>query len=578
MDNIPEIHCPDCNNRLSQDLTRILLSGNSVYCERCGFKFTGIEKGEVKEFTLEQQNLEHHNQNKLETQWKVWKKKWQEIKQKYILPVFNEPSPSQTVENALNTTTPSSLLISTQNKRSEMERRDAKENMDRILPIMHSLNRISLFISFIIIFASFITFIIDAVGRKPALWTDLIVLFYQIYVINLDLHKFIPDIDKKRFSNAGIGLILVGIISSSANGIGGFLILRGVLYLIYTIFALKYYYPNFLPPGSKQSTYFWTREIISTYVVMLGPLLFFNYLFALVAAIQEITIFGNEDLIPLLVIGGIALLIFNGGALPQIQKSHLTKIEDGWIIACLIIGGITMGLYGLGMMLIFLMILLILCKDALSHFAGTIPSLADLCSIPQNTSDSFPIQPGAPSQFVQAVPEPVIPSGNMITNIPPGGTIRYRRFNPQTGEPYPVPIAEMVIEAAPMIQTSIPQKTTSMTPQKNEVAVPIELTHLFTVLDPDVRNRLLQLPISENERIELSKALVILAKKEQLRFLTELEEVNQTHPKEMQQNIDRINRLPLSQKEKQSLIAQLEYLPLDKQAEFVQFVENSVKN
>ena len=45
----PLITCPECHSRLNSELISYLLDGQTVFCEMCGFAFTGIsDQGEVK--------------------------------------------------------------------------------------------------------------------------------------------------------------------------------------------------------------------------------------------------------------------------------------------------------------------------------------------------------------------------------------------------------------------------------------------------------------------------------------------------------------------------------------------------
>ena len=144
---------------------------------------------------------------------------------------------------------------------------------------------------------------------------------------------------------------------------------------------------------------------------------------------------------------------------------------------------------------------------------------------------------------------------------------------PETGEPYLVPISEPIPYNSP-----IPQPPPVSHPKQPTISYPINPQNILTVLDPDVHEQLFALPLSDQEKIEIGRNLLYLAKREQLKYLHEFQAVNQSLPPEMQANIDRLNRLSLSEKDRKSLIQQLEYLPLQKQNEFVAFIEASARS
>ena len=64
-------------------------------------------------------------------------------------------------------------------------------------------------------------------------------LIIEIAVIQIDTNQFMPQIRTKTVPHAGFGLLLVGIITLSFNGIGIFLLIRGILYIIYTMINLR---------------------------------------------------------------------------------------------------------------------------------------------------------------------------------------------------------------------------------------------------------------------------------------------------------------------------------------------------
>jgi hypothetical protein len=93
------------------------------------------------------------------------------------------------------------------------------------------------------------------------------------------------------------------------------------------------------------------------------------------------------------------------------------------------------------------------------------------------------------------------------------------------------------------------------------------------VLSPEIRRRLLDLPVPEAEKKELIAECLYLSREQQLVYVEELERVNQETPGLL---IGRVKSLPLPPEQIRRLLEQLEYVPLEKQYEFVTFLEQSV--
>ncbi|MHA1746375.1 MAG: hypothetical protein ACTSWW_10275, partial [Promethearchaeota archaeon] len=70
-----EINCPECQSRLSPELIPLILEGKTIYCEKCGFPFVGIQDGQVKPLQKPDglPEIDSPNLTKEEEQWLKWK-------------------------------------------------------------------------------------------------------------------------------------------------------------------------------------------------------------------------------------------------------------------------------------------------------------------------------------------------------------------------------------------------------------------------------------------------------------------------------------------------------------------------
>ena len=389
-------------------------------------------------------------------------------------------------------------------------------------------------------------------------------LIIEIAVIQIDTHQFMPQIRTKTVPHAGFGLLLVGIITLSFNGIGIFLLIREILYIIYTMINLRLNnLPVLDPTKIPLHTSLITKELIEAFTPLLSlflPLLFVSILFNAISGALGSYI---PILLPFAIIAGIFLSI----ALGHLSSTHnmiVENIEEGLFIRLLVFGIIMSIFGGLGSILIAFAIIGLIFVDAKKRTTEPILPLENYLS---NAIPSVP-----PTNIISHIQNTVTQTTIPQDTAPKNTGQRIRRFDPETGEPYLVPISEPIPYNSP-----IPQPPPVSHPKQPTISYPINPQNILTVLDPDVHEQLFALPLSDQEKIEIGRNLLYLAKREQLKYLHEFQAVNQGLPPEMQANIDRLNRLSLSEKDRKSLIQQLEYLPLQKQNEFVAFIEASVR-
>jgi hypothetical protein len=165
---------------------------------------------------------------------------------------------------------------------------------------------------------------------------------------------------------------------------------------------------------------------------------------------------------------------------------------------------------------------------------------------------------------------PPIPRFDPMTGAP-----LTRKFDPATGKPYETPKGEIVFNFTRASKHPLQSRihASPLPAPITESASKIEL--VYTVFEPSIRARLLSLPITVQERNEIARTFIYLTEEQQIRYLIELETVNQDDLT-TQNLIRRIQALLLPQEQHKFLIDQLQYLPPQKQEEFVHFLEHTV--
>jgi len=160
------------------------------------------------------------------------------------------------------------------------------------------------------------------------------------------------------------------------------------------------------------------------------------------------------------------------------------------------------------------------------------------------------------------------------------------RFDPATGHPLfkpssTYPKKDLQKQAPPRFRKT--EKFSSILKEDSDlsqkrISMPGDVAKkVFTVLEPEVREKFINLSVTDEERDLISKALIYLESNQQLRYMDEIHNVNLDPEILFEQYIKRIHVLPIEPQQRRFLVEQLEYLPHEKQEEFVSFLEQTVK-
>jgi hypothetical protein len=163
-------------------------------------------------------------------------------------------------------------------------------------------------------------------------------------------------------------------------------------------------------------------------------------------------------------------------------------------------------------------------------------------------------------------------------------------FDPITGKPLNIanqqtikqpsrPIAPINIameQEKPIRQKIEKQETEKIETDKQETAdievqkAPIDeekeiLEELFTVLDNDVRDSLLKLPLNPIQKEIIAKSFIYLTNEQQKKYLEEIRSANTSLDAEMVLIVNKISQLNLSKSDKDFVISQLNFIPDEEQ-------------
>lgn len=109
--------------------------------------------------------------------------------------------------------------------------------------------------------------------------------------------------------------------------------------------------------------------------------------------------------------------------------------------------------------------------------------------------------------------------------------------------------------------------------EKDKELIKEYFTKIFSVLSKDIKNEIKKLKISKKEKNELLKEIAFLTREEQVKYIEAIISLYQDIPKKL---IERIRKLPnVKPKHYDQIVDQLKYLDSEEQLKFIQFLEEN---
>jgi hypothetical protein len=625
----PEIICPECNTRVSPEFTKMLLNGRTIYCEKCGFPFVGIQQGEVK--PLEQSGMKIRDKSEADRrkeQWDEWRKQWGKIKDwikdtintsglvtpstgtqtAYVGPIEAAPAPGSdisetpvppappippipsvpkappippTIRSFPDSSTgygipppPKPPYIPEQYQYPPLPPR-AKKSKAKLEEAIDTINHIAPVINIFILLGAIISTFIN-ITNSATFISMLGVIPLTIYILQLDAKEFSPRLSRRNYKYSGLDMIFVGFFGISAYGIGVLILARGILILILSIGILKDRedYNRFIRNHSGNSMVFWLRQLIVATVPYLSSLATWFAVAGILSLVGQGMHIGA--IIPLGIVGIVCVSIFLKHVVPNLHKEAIEKTPKDVAIWSIVLGVFSMSSGGIGAVMLYLGISLIILIENVNKQPGITIIPTDVGEILNSLENKF--FPGSLGFSIKPITQVVVPSPSIssLSGLEPTHRA-IPRFDPETGKPLPgVSLRET--EISPAESSSAPEPVKTLEPESlppKSVSESEAIPRVFTVLSPEVRQKLQALTLSEQERTEIAEHLVYLAKTQQLKYLAEYEDANAGPTKEELAYTQRIQKLLLPEDQKVFLIQQLMYLPPTQQGEFVFFLERN---
>ena len=163
-----------------------------------------------------------------------------------------------------------------------------------------------------------------------------------------------------------------------------------------------------------------------------------------------------------------------------------------------------------------------------------------------------------------------------VQHVAQKGTSPKPRFDPQTGKPLDSSTSQKQSVSTPKKPVTPIHASSPTAPSKPEESSPAINAQIYTVLDPDIRARLLNLPLTSDDRGKVAKSFIYLTRDQQSHYLNELRTVNFDLTPQNSPFVRRLYALPLPAAQHTLLLKQLDYLPTPQQEEFLNFLEETI--
>ncbi len=588
--NPADIYCPDCDAHLAPELVQLLLNGNTVYCEMCGFPFVGIEDGEVKPLKRSpNQRFDTPILSKSEKQWIKWKKVWKKLKTNLAVEFqelsdnlkkemgevsqdmdefshemdevshemdevsieFQRKQPKQKRIHIVEKSTPSSSPVQDFEEIPHpsdpfIPRSHNSFNSVNFNPSIHILTQITPFYYVLIIFLTFLALIrrnLSGVGFASA-------ILIEIFIILQEFQNFQPQIRTNQVKHAGIPMIILGFFSIRAFGIGLSLFVRGILCILAYIQKTRTESPRH--PAIRENELIkplWTREIVRSIGLISPEFLVPLFLSRLLGKIDEYIYYNGKigSLIWISLSGVITLFVFYLALANSFKEVNLRQIPPTKGTIAIVFGFIAFGA-DIGIVLLLWGLFFLYYYDLTNKLSKPMPPHADIRDIKYK---------------LVVVPE---------SREDPSFSHTEKQFSPSSSTDE---LSDWGNDSDKSSHLHT-QKLADSSPNSSDKNQDDTLQFIYTILLPEQRARLLNLNMTKDEKDIITRALIYMSQSQQNLYLDELESINTEEliPADL---IQRIYALPLPTHQYKALVDQLHYLPLEEQSEYVEFLENSVK-
>ncbi len=531
-------HCGECGYTYPSELSELIDKRIQVFCEKCGTPFT--------------------------------------IKGVNFKPFSSTPEGMQKARAITDNIPPSGYQRFPSGYPHKFHYRTTERDLRSIENAIQGFNKFSYFLIYIISFVIFGLLIFDILRvlfnveliTYPLLFNFLSRGFFGlggIFIAQYDQKYISKKVNEKRYNEIVIDAFCFGILGSIYYGIGVFLLLKGILILIYNILKRK----NFAYNLKDSFNHFSAKAGFIIVLLIVAFSLVVPIKIEIGPIVQKGTIFelGLPYILTTLILTliGISMLIID-----MIYGKKLKTKEDvqvGDAIPIFIIGIIGVAGYASGIFILLKGILMILI--CIFQPKKTIESKIEIEEkIPEKKVNEPILKQPVIAEIPPSSPPPELPKELELTKQEEKMIKAHvKKTEKLKKELEKAPTPEKKFEL------KLHESLLPVSDEKDKELIKQYFTRIFSVLSKDVKNQIKNLKISKKEKKELLEELAFLTIEEQAKYIESVINMYQEIPKKL---INRIRKLPnVKPKHYDKIIDQLKYLDSEEQLKFVQFLEEN---
>jgi len=468
-----------------------------------------------------------------------------------------------------------------------------KSNLSKAIKTLDKISSIPLIIFSGIVLGLIIMFLFIPIDGLNDIFSRLFISFSGILIIIYDFNYISPKIKQEKYDEIALDAFCYGILGCIIFGTGVILLIKGILVLIYVAsnperkehklynFGLKL--KNSLNNFSAKAGF--VIITLTLFGIFSGNIDLY-YITQGIAFIQNF-IWSLEEWLKISIVSGIIvifclfpiiLLLVDLKKRAKLQEKQVFTFGDSlWVF---ILGAVCTAFFSIGIFILLKGILIFFL------FAGKPIDIikAPVVNIEQEDTSLQPIPPKKP-EYLQKEEisleikqkEPIIPPSEELIIREEKEIIVKEKEESKPEEK--TPLVAHSIQKPEIERGGGDEKLKlheSLLPVKNEKdkkLVREYFTKIFNVLSKDLRNKILKLKLPKKEKETLLKELAFLTEQEQVKYINAISEMYKEIPRKL---IERIKKLPnVKPQHYDKIVEQLKYMDVQERLAFIQFLEKN---
>lgn len=469
-----------------------------------------------------------------------------------------------------------------------------KSNLSKAIKTLDKISSIPLIIFSGIVLGLIIMFLFIPIDGLNEIFSRLFISFSGILIIIYDFNYISPKIKQEKYDEIALDAFCYGILGCIIFGTGVILLIKGILVLIYVASNPERKEHKIYNFGLKLKNSLNTFSAKAGFVIITLTLfgifsgnIDLYYITQGIGYIQNF-IWSLEDWLKISIVLGIIvifclfpiiLLLIDLKKRTKLQEKQVFSFSDSlWVF---ILGAICTAFFSIGIFILLKGILIFFL------FAGKPIDIgkAPVVTIEQEKSSSQPIPPKKPEYLHKEdlsleikEKKPIVqPSEELILREDKEIIVKEKeeiKPEEETSEIVAPAIKEPEIETEggdeklKLHESLLPVKN-----EKDKKLVREYFTKIFNVLSKDLRNKILKLKLPKKEKETLLKELAFLTEQEQVKYIEAISELYREIPRKL---VERIKKLPnVKPQHYDKIVEQLKYMDVQERLAFIQFLEKN---